>query len=172
MSFSIRPIFPSDQRTLWDMLYLSLYVPPGSAPFPRDIIKRPEIAKYVASWGRAGDLGFVAIDPDSNQAIGAAWLRLLRSEERGYGYVDDETPELAIAVLPEYRGKGIGSELISHLLSAAATVYKQVSLSVSADNPAVRLYKRLGFEEVLVDGSSVTMLKQIDKDGQAPTRHI
>ena len=39
--------------------------------------------------------------------IGAAWLRLLKGDERGYGHVDDETPELGMAVLPAYRGRGV-----------------------------------------------------------------
>ena len=161
MSYRIRRISPLDQPTLWEMLYHSLYVPDGSAPFPRDIINRPEIAMYVEEWGRAGDLGFLAIESTTDQPIGAAWLRLLNGEQKGYGYVDDETPELGIAVLPEYRGKGIGMALVARLLTAAAAVYQRISLSVSFDNPAMRLYERAGFEKVAVRCSSITMVKQI-----------
>lgn len=52
----------------------------------------------MSGWGRAGDMGFVAVDAGSGEPIGAAWLRLLGGDERGYGYVDDETPELGMAV--------------------------------------------------------------------------
>ena len=143
------------------MLYQSLHVPGGDAPFPRDVVTRPEIAKYVRGWGRQGDLGFVARDSSSNEPIGAAWLRLLKGDERGYGYVDDHTPELGIAVLPEYRGRGVGSALLRRLLEAASAVYESVSLSVSSDNPALRLYERMEFQQVSMSGRSVTMIKSL-----------
>lgn len=155
---SIRRLSPSDQPFLWEMLYQSLHVAEGGPPFPRDVIHRPEIAKYVRAWGRAGDMGFVAVDVGSGEPIGAAWLRLLAGDERGYGYVDDETPELGMAVLPGHRGRGVGSELLGRLLGAARGVYRSVCLSVSADNPAVRLYARAGFERVRECGGSLTML--------------
>ena len=50
-----------------------------------------------------------------------------------------------IAFLPEHRGKGIGSALLRDLLDAAAAVGKDVSLHVEKSNPAMRLYRRLGF---------------------------
>lgn len=159
MNFSIRPASPLDQQFLLEMLYHSLHVPEGGVDFPRDVVTLPEIAKYVKEWGRVGDIGFVAVDLSSNEPIGATWLRLLNGDEKGYGYVDDETPELGIALLPEYRGKGIGSALLIRLLEMARTEYESVSLSVSIDNPAMRLYERLGFKRVGISGTSVTMLK-------------
>jgi ribosomal protein S18 acetylase RimI-like enzyme len=161
MSHSIRQLSPSDQQFLWEMLYQSLHVPEGGPAFPRDAINRPEIAKYVSAWGRAGDMGFVAVEVGGGEPIGAAWLRLLTGDERGYGYVDEETPELGMAVLPGYRGRGVGSDLLRHLLEAAGAVYRSVCLSVSADNPAVRLYERAGFEGVCECGDSLTMVKRL-----------
>lgn len=143
------------------MLYQSLHVPEGGAPFPRDVVARPEIAKYVAGWGREGDLGFVAVGLSSDEPIGAAWLRLLAGDEKGYGYVGDETPELGIAVLPGYRGRGVGAALLRCILEAASADYESVSLSVSSDNPAVRLYERAGFRWVGVSGTSVIMLNNL-----------
>jgi ribosomal protein S18 acetylase RimI-like enzyme len=106
-------------------------------------------------------MGFVAVDVGSGEAIGAAWLRLLTGDERGYGYVDDETPELGMAVLPAYRGRGVGSALLTRLLKSAGAVYHAVCLSVSADNPAVRLYTRTGFEQVCECEASLTMVKRL-----------
>jgi ribosomal protein S18 acetylase RimI-like enzyme len=157
-SHFVRPLSPLDQPFLGEMLYQSLHVPEGSPPFPRDVINRPGIAQYVRAWGRAGDMGFVAVETGSGEPVGAAWLRLLTGDERGYGYVDDETPELGMAVLPEYRGRGVGSDLLSRLLKSAGEVYRSVCLSVSADNPAVRLYERAGFERVRECGASLTMV--------------
>lgn len=105
-------------------------------------------------------MGFVALDVGGGEPVGAAWLRLLKGDERGYGYVDDETPELGMAVLPEHRGRGIGSALLRRLLESAAAAYRSVCLSVSADNPAVRLYERAGFERVCECGGALTMLKK------------
>lgn len=161
MSHSIRPLSPPDQQFLREMLYHSLHVPEGGTLFPRDVVEQPEIAKYVKGWGRDGDMGFVAVDSGSGEPIGAAWLRLLRGDERGYGYVDDETPELGMAVLPGYRGRGVGSALLARLLESAGAVYGTVCLSVSADNPAARLYERAGFEPVCVSGTSLTMVKRL-----------
>ena len=160
-SHSIRRLAPSDQQLLWEMLYLSLHVPEGSAPFPREVVRRPELARYVRAWGRDGDVGFVAVEAGGGEPIGAAWLRLLKGDERGYGYVDDETPELGMAVRAEYRGRGVGSELLGRVLKSAAEVYRAVCLSVSADNPAVRLYARAGFERVRECEGSLTMLKRL-----------
>lgn len=143
------------------MLYQSLYVPPGEAPFPREVLDSPQIAKYVEGWGRGGDIGFVAVDLSSNEPVGAAWLRLLVGREKGYGHVCDETPELGIAVLPAHRGRGVGSALLTRLLEAARAQYDSVSLSVSSHNPAVRLYERLGFQRVAVSDTSITMLKSL-----------
>jgi ribosomal-protein-alanine N-acetyltransferase len=44
--------------------------------------------------------------------IGAAWLRLWSKDEQGYGFVDVHTPELSMAVRPEFRGQGIGTLLL------------------------------------------------------------
>lgn len=161
-SYSIRQLSHTDQQFLWEILYQSLHVPEGDPAFPRDVVNQPEIAKYVSAWGRDGDMGFIAIDAGSGEPIGAAWLRLLKGDERGYGYVDDETPELGMAVLPGYRGRGVGSDLLGRLLESAGAVYRAVCLSVSADNPAVRLYARAGFERVCEYGTSLTMIKRLN----------
>src|SRR5687768_1684157 len=160
-NYSIRRLTPSDEPFLREMLYQSLHVPEGGEPFPREVVSRPEISRYVEGWGRAGDMGFVAVDGGGGGPVGAVWLRLLAGAERGYGYVDDETPELGMAVLPDFRGRGVGSGLLDRLLESAAAVYRRVCLSVSADNPARRLYERAGFERVGDDGSSLTMVKRL-----------
>ena len=65
-----------------------------------------------------------------------------------HGYVDDETPELAIAILPDYVGKGIGTRLLFAYFEAAKNRFSAVALNVRADNPAVKLYERVGFEVI------------------------
>lgn len=160
--YKIRSLTSADQPFLWEMLYLSLFVPEGNAPFERSVLKQPDISKYVRDWGRACDSGFVAVG-ENNQPLGAIWLRLLAGEEKGYGYVDDFTPELGMAVFPEHRGRGIGTTLLTRLLETAAASYEQVSLSVARRNPALRLYQRFGFEVVAEDGNSLTMQRCVNE---------
>jgi ribosomal protein S18 acetylase RimI-like enzyme len=143
------------------MLYQALYVPPGQPPFPRDIVYEPNLSRYVQGWGRADDLGFVALA--DGKPLGAVWLRLLPPDQPGFGYVDETTPELSIALLPAYRGRGIGTQLLTHLLDHIQSRYNAVCLSVSPDNPAKRLYERLGFDVVGKNGASLTLVKRWGK---------
>jgi len=169
LNYGIRPITLADEPFLWEMLYRAIYVPEGTSPPSRDIAHHPEMRRYVQHWGQPHDIGIVAIDRKSAQPIGAAWLRLLTGENKGYGYVDETTPELTIAVVPAYRSLGVGTSLLSHLLTTAQAHYPAVSLSVSADNPALRLYQRLGFDIVGRCGTSLTMRrKSSEKPGGDP----
>ena len=142
----IRAATPSDEAALWEMLMYAAHE--SSIPA---VQQNPDLARYVSGWGRAGDLGVVALKVD--RVVGAAWLRLWSEGDRGYGYVADEVPELAIAVIPSLRGQGIGNALLQQLLQTAKSQFSAVSLSIRADNPALRLYERIGF--VLVPGSEV-----------------
>ncbi len=99
-NYIIQPLTSEHVAFLSKMLYHAINVPLGHAPPGRDVVRRPEIARYVRAWGRAGDIGFVALDANSQQPIGAAWLRLFSNDDKGFGYVDEDTPELSIAVLP------------------------------------------------------------------------
>lgn len=159
VNFVIRPLTLADQPLLWEMLYHAIYVPRGQAlPEPR-VINVPEIARYVSHWGQADDRRFIALDAEGKEAIGAAWLRLLGRDNRAFGYVDETTPELSVAVLPAYRGHGIGTALLTELVEVASNHHDAVSLSVAAENPAVRLCQRLGFGVVGACGASLTMKK-------------
>ena len=157
-AITIRPLTLADEPFLWEMLYQALYVPPGRPPFPRATLDEPDISRYVQGWGRADDAGYAA--QDGEQPIGAAWLRLLIGDNRGYGYVDETTPELSIAVLPGYRDQGIGSALLTHLLDYAASRYSALCLSVVAQSRAVRLYRSFGFEVVREAGTGLTMVRR------------
>jgi ribosomal protein S18 acetylase RimI-like enzyme len=161
MSYSLRMLTPADQLFLWELLYLAIYVPAGETPPSRDAVQQPELARYVQDWGRKGDLGYAAVDADNHELVGAAWLRLWSGREKGYGYLDDAIPELSIAVRSSYRGRGMGTALMKQLLEDAAQRYPAVSLSVHPHNPAVRLYRRLGFEEAGMAGDSLVMKKRL-----------
>ena len=147
---------PCDEPVLRDMLYFAVFVPPGSPRPDYSIVAHPAVARYVSGWGRRGDDGIIAI-ASNGDPIGAAWLRLWSEHDHGYGFIDAFTPELCVAVRPEFRGIGFGTELLRRLLQRADESHDSVSLSVSLQNPAVRLYERLGFVSVAVAGASKTM---------------
>jgi ribosomal protein S18 acetylase RimI-like enzyme len=160
LSYKIRPATPADEPFLWEMLYQSLHVE-GQEPFPRDVVHRPHIARYVKDWGRAGDLAFIGVDVRSDQPMGAVWIRLSSEDDKGFAYLDEETPELGIALLPEYRGQGIGTALLKHMLEAAKNLHPAISLSVSPHNQAIRLYERLGFKTVDVRNEYPVMRRDL-----------
>ena len=143
------------------MLYHAIYVPPGAPPPDRRIVDHPDLARYVRGWGRPHDFGWLAFDADASTPVGAAWARLFTEADPGYGYVDAQTPELSIAVLPSHRGRGIGTRLLTKLLATARTSCASISLSVSPGNPARRLYERSGFRVVGQRAASVTMKAEL-----------
>ena len=126
---TFRGLTRADEPFLWEMLYHALYVAEGSQPFPRSIIADPMIRRYVEGWGRSADYGLIAIDTGDEQPVGAAWIRMLAREQAGYGYVDEQTPELSIAVFPAHRGRGIGTELLCRVLDGTRDRREAISLS-------------------------------------------
>ncbi|BAY37390.1 GCN5-related N-acetyltransferase [Nostoc sp. NIES-2111] len=151
LNYVIRPLTQQDEPILWQMLYEAAHLAEEGNLTVQDAINHPQLLKYVENWGLPGDMGFAATLVDSNVSVGAAWLCLFTKDNQGYGYIDDQTPELAIATLPEYRNQGIGTQLITHLITAAKVVYPAIALSSRKSNPALRLYQRLGWQ--IVPGS-------------------
>jgi GNAT superfamily N-acetyltransferase len=114
------------------------------------------VSRYVDRWGRPGDTAVVGLEGAT--PVGAAWFRLYGGAEPGFGFVDEQTPELTIAVVPSRRHHGYGSELLTALLEKAREAgYPSLSLSVEAGNPALGLYQKFGFREVGSTGGNVTM---------------
>ena len=143
-------------------------------PFLRDMVHHafywrenaPEledlpVTRYVLGWGRAGDAAVIAIE--DYFPVGAAWYRLFTAAEPGFGFVDEQTPELAIAVVPNKRGHGLGSQLLEALMKRAREDrFKALSLSVEPDNPALPLYERFGFRKVGENGGAWTMKAELE----------
>jgi GNAT superfamily N-acetyltransferase len=141
-----------DVRFLRDMLHHAYYWKeraPGEGPGP--------VQLYVKAWGRPGDTAVIAIE--EGFPVGAAWYRLFDRDLPGYGFVDETTPELAIAVVPSRRGRGIGDALLQALLARARDDgHSALSLCVDRRNAdAIRVYERHGFDRVTEDEDTVTM---------------
>jgi ribosomal protein S18 acetylase RimI-like enzyme len=75
-----------------------------------------------------------------------------------------------IALLPEYRGAGIGSWILRNLLAEAGRSQKPVTLHVEPYNPAVRLYQRLGFRVVEQQGMNLFMEWCMETNGPASSQ--
>ncbi|HLY87202.1 MAG TPA: GNAT family N-acetyltransferase [Gaiellaceae bacterium] len=116
------------------------------------------VFRYVQNWGRTGDAGVVAFDGPN--AYGAAWYRLFPESAPGFGFVDEQTPELTIAVVPSHRGRGTGGELLEALLAQArAEGFPRVSLS--AEPGQTGFYEQHGFHEHRREDGTVTMVADL-----------
>jgi len=141
-----------DVRFLRDMLHHAYYWKerkPDAGPGP--------VQLYVKAWGRPGDAAVIALL--DGFPVGAAWFRLFKESSPGYGFVDEQTPELAVAVVPSARGKGVGSALLTALLDrAGADGHEALSLSVDRHNAgAIALYEQFGFVRVAETPDSFTL---------------
>jgi GNAT superfamily N-acetyltransferase len=146
----IRQAGPQDVRFLRDMLKHAYHWRLNEDP---DL----PVARYVNNWGRPGDAGIIAWE---NGPIGAAWYRVFSSRDRGFGFVDEQTPELTIAVVPGRRGGGLGGQLMEALLERARQEgHKAVSLS--AEKGRTGLYERYGFRPVEEKDGTVTMKAEL-----------
>ncbi len=141
MNYSIRALTVTDEPIVWQFLMYAAH-----ETSLESVQQQSYLARYAHNWGRKGDIGYVAHQDD--RAIGAVWLRLWCDEERGFGYVDNIIPELAMAVLPSYRRLGVGSRLLLHLIDSAQIAFPGICLNVRADNPVVSLYQRVGFIKI------------------------
>ena len=150
-----------DEQLLRIFLYHVIYVPEGCEPPSADIVFTEDFIQYTEAFGTNPlDLGIVA--EDNGNPVGVAWVRLMKS----YGYVDNDTPELSISLLPEYRGKGIGTVLLSELLdSLKMKNCRYVSLSVQkANTAALRLYRKAGFRIVEDKGDELVMKFELENN--------
>jgi len=153
----IRPIAPADGPFIRQMLYAAAFWRPRPPSLlgrlrrraVRHVVTvglRRYLELYYAEWGRDGDTGFVGeVD---ERPVGAVWYRFFTDASHGDGFIDERTPELAIAVADGHRGQGIGRQLLERIAAhARADGLERIALSVDADNPARRLYASVGYRE-------------------------
>lgn len=142
MNYIIREIKKQEYIFLNDFLYEAIFVPEGVEAPSRSIINKPELQVYISEFGdKKDDICFVAeID---FHIIGAVWVR----DMNDYGHIDSGVPSFAISLYKEYRGYGIGTELMKKMLAELKVRgYKKASLAVQKKNYAVKMYKKLGFK--------------------------
>ncbi|HZD18910.1 MAG TPA: GNAT family N-acetyltransferase [Actinomycetota bacterium] len=156
-----RPAGSGDVEFLKTMLYEAAAWNPD---WPRErmiaALADPMLERYHRDWGRPGDAGVIAeLD---GEPVGAAWYRLFTADEPGYGFVDEKTPELGIAVVPLHRRKGIGETLLRALMvQAREDGFRALSLSVAVHNRSRMMYERTGFTKVREEGESWVMVAEL-----------
>jgi ribosomal protein S18 acetylase RimI-like enzyme len=141
---TLREIREREYDVLKDFLYEAIFIPEGVEPPAKEIVEQPELKLYYEDFG-TGKADLCIVADDDGKVIGAAWTRIMND----YGHVDDDTPSFAISLYKEYRGKGIGTELMRKMLELLRKDgYGKTSLAVQKANYAVKMYEKVGFRTV------------------------
>ena len=144
IKYVIRTLREEEKDLLKDFLYEAIYIPEGVLPPDRSIVEKPELRVYTDDFGSGKGDNCLLAESDG-RVVGAVWTRIMND----YGHVDDDTPSFAISLYEEYRGRGIGSELMREMLDLLRKQgYARASLAVQKANYAVRMYEKTGFKTV------------------------
>ncbi len=153
MDYTIRRMRRDEWPLLEDFLYEAIYVPEDfEGEIPRSIVyDDPKCRHAFEGFGALPDDRAVVAEV-GGKVVGACWVRI--ADE--YGHIDDETPSFSISLYKSHRGKGMGGAMMSALLDELREAgYTRASLSVQKENPALRLYERMGFR-IIGDGCDDT----------------
>jgi len=164
MTMKLRPVEPADTPFLREMLYEAVYwraIANDTAPPLDEALADPDVRKAVDDLGDwDGDAAVVAVI--DGERAGAAWVRFWTDDNHIRGHIEEGIPTLVIAVHRDHRRRGVGQKLIEWLLDHAAEQgVAKMSLMVSKDNHALRLYEKCGFQLHADEGDSVLMLREV-----------
>ena len=150
----IRDIRSDEIPVLDGFLYEAIFLPEGIPAPPRSIIENADLQVYVRDFGHCPDDRCLVAEVDG-KIVGAVWTRIMDD----YGHIDNQTPSLAISLYKEYRGRGIGTELLRRMLERLRSDgYQRVSLSVQKANYALRMYEKAGFKAIVDRDDEVLMI--------------
>jgi GNAT superfamily N-acetyltransferase len=149
--YSYRRLTAADEPVVWRMLYEAARMAEDGHITNEAAIGDPYLARYAQGWGRPGDIGVGAFEIATGSPVGAAWIRTLIGRDQGTGGLDGDKPELAVGVVPEHRGRGVGTQLLHRVLEGAREHFSDILLTVREGSPAIRLYERLGFRMLSED---------------------
>lgn len=158
--YIIRPFTPADLPLMEEFLYQAIFQRPGTPVIPRSELEKPSIRVYIDRFGEYPDDHCLCAELDG-AVVGMVWVRNIK----GFGSIDETTPEFAISLLPDARGKGIGTALMRAMLKLLREKgYPQTSLAVQKDNYAVKMYKSVGFAVIGENDQEYIMLCDLRKD--------
>ena len=140
LSFELRPATRSDLGFCW--------------PIYRDSMK--PLTEAVGPWNEAEQQKLIA------EAVADAGTSILRQHENDAGWLQvEETRHLVhlqqLFVVPVMRNRGLGTSFLTWMKERAERKRKDLTLDVLANNPARRLYERLGFKVVTTADNKITM---------------
>jgi ribosomal protein S18 acetylase RimI-like enzyme len=103
---------------------------------------------------------------------------IVEGREAGWLQVHETDQDINLSQIhleSAFRNRGVGTALVRRIQARGQSVGKTVSLSVVRNNPAVSLYRRLGFRIIGEDGLKLHMLWQVeappsDRPASKPTR--
>ncbi len=158
----IRPADPGDRPFLLAMLVEAADWSGRVSLTAAGVEDDPALAHYIDGWPRPSDFGVIATN-GAGDLMGAAWARQFDVDDPGYGFVDNDVPEIGMGVVTAFRGHGVGTRLLAALISEARDrSCRALSLSVEDGNRAARaLYERAGFVRHGRNGNSDTMTLDI-----------
>lgn len=144
VDYRIREMYQYEYPLLSDFLYEAIFQRDEHNLAPRTIIDDPALKVYIEEFGTRKD-DYCLCAELHGKLTGAVWVRNIC----GYGNVDEDTPEFAISLYKEYRGMGIGTELMEKMLELLRKKgYQRASLAVQKDNYALRMYQKVGFQVI------------------------
>ena len=157
MDYSIREMREAEYPLLEEFLYQAIFQRDEKNLIPSSVLADPDINVYIRDFGDYPE-DFCLCAEAEDKVIGAVWVRNIQ----GFGSIDDQTPEFAISLLPDYRGYGIGTALMKAMIEHLKTKsYSQTSLAVQKDNYALKMYLQVGFEIVDENAEEFIMRYQL-----------
>jgi ribosomal protein S18 acetylase RimI-like enzyme len=138
VTISLRPALPGDDEFLF-----SVYASTRAEEMELVNWTTTQKEAFLRLQFRAQDLFY-----RENYAGAEYWVIQQDDQPAGRLYVqrrEDEIRIMDISLLPEFRRRGIGSSLLNQVLGEAAKSNLPVTIHVERFNPALDLYKRLGF---------------------------
>jgi ribosomal protein S18 acetylase RimI-like enzyme len=141
---SLRPITEADLPTLLD-IYASTrademaLVPEWSEADKRAFLTQQFMAQhqYYQEFYKGANLQIIENDGVS---VGRMYVH--------WNYSPSEVRIMDIALLPDYRRRGIGKKMLESVLNKGAELDKTVTIHVEYNNPAMKLYERLNFRKI------------------------
>lgn len=142
MNYIIRELRKDEYDLLDDFLYEAIFQPDEANLAPKSILQKPELQVYIKDFGKKKDDYCLCAEVDK-KVVGIVWVRNIK----GYGSVDEVTPEFAISLYKDFRGHGIGTELMKKMLDyLKKSGYSKASLAVQKANYALSMYQKVGFQ--------------------------
>ena len=158
---TIRKLRKYEYHLLKEFTYQAIFLKDENIHVPRIVLDDPKLKVYYEDFGKPDDECLV-VEVD-NKIVGAVWTRILSGKVKGFGNIDEHTPEFGISLFKEYRGKGLGTKLMKSMLELLKQKgCNQTSLAVQKDNYAVKMYKNVGFSVFKESEKEYLMIKYLN----------